>query len=197
MKYRIKHIVFREQKMKKGSIKAHRKENLSLCVLPPTICEHGENINFNTLFELGELPSPRQKKKRRKPSLRLKSFFVTVGAFIFKIITFPFRRVRDRNRRLAFYSGLLCSSVLVALFSLVAVLAALFGGYLAPYEELTVPYVVGEELDAVETAVAEEYELLISYKNSDSVPAGVIISQTPDGGVTRKLYKNRYQQKHT
>lgn len=191
MKYRVKSITLRQQIIKNGSFKACRKNKIFPVVLPPAARERAEEINFNTLFELGELPSPKKKPKKRRAPLHVKAFFAALGTAILKIIAYPFRRVRDKNRRLAFYSGLLCASALVALASLISVLALLFGTYFAPYDELAVPYVVGEELSLVEETVDERYELLISYKNSDSIPAGVIISQTPDGGVTRKIYKNK------
>lgn len=197
MKYRIKSIVFRNQRTERGSFRAQRKKITSVCILPPATTKTSENINFNTLFELGQLPAPKRPPIGRRILKRFKSFLSVfarilsgIGLALLKIIKYPFRHSRDKNRRIAFCLGLFCSAVLVALLSLVTVLIGLFGRYLAPYDELTVPYVVGEELSDVESVADENYELIISYKSSDDIPAGVVISQTPDGGVTRKLYKN-------
>jgi serine/threonine-protein kinase len=71
------------------------------------------------------------------------------------------------------------------------VIGSLFLGYFAPYKTLSVPNTVGIPISDVEAHLGEQYELLISYKNSDEVDAGVIISQIPAAGVTRKAYKNR------
>lgn len=197
MKYRIKAITFKVKEKTTKITGAKRSNIFYPSVMPPVFQKTRESIDFNLLFEIGELPSPQPIPLRLRAVHLFKVFFAkikklsaTVGKLLIRAVTAPFRHIRDKNRRLAFYSGLLCSALLVASVSFVTVLIGLFGKYLMPYEKLTIPSFVGKSVSELESAEDGRYELVISYKNSDTVPAGTVISQAPDEGITRKLYKN-------
>ncbi len=197
MKYRIKAISFKVSKKPPKNPKAKYRNIFCPSVIPPVLQKNRESIDFNLLFEIGELPNPKKIPLKLKAVYLFKVIFskikklsAAVGRLLIRAVTALFGRIRDKNRRLAFYSGLLCSALLVASVSLVTVLIGLFGKYLLPYEKLTIPSFVGKSFAELESAEGGNYELVISYKNSDTVPAGTVISQAPDEGVTRKLYKN-------
>ncbi len=199
MRYRIKDFNFRKDTIKSGTFKAKRKRATALSVLPPIPPnDDREQINFNTLFELGMLPEAERppRKKVLAPFLKrighaLSAFFSVLGALAVNIFKALRGERRERTQRIAFYFGVLCAAVSVTALSALTVLAGLFAGYLAPYDELIVPSVVGEPYDETHDALSDTYEILISYENSDDVAAGVIMSQTPSAGVVRKIYKDR------
>ena len=197
MKYRIRSFQYRTQIKRVGTFRAKRTPTSLPRLLPPKATGYGaykENINFNALFEYGELPSPPRKNRVRLTASRVAAAFRhlakkigAVALFVLKFVMLPFKGAGKSRPRLAFYNGVLVGAVIVTALSVTTVLVGLFGKYLLPYDTLTVPSLIGEMLSDVE-AVDNSYELLVSYEHSTSVPAGVIISQKPDGGVTRKIY---------
>lgn len=200
MKYRINAIFYRNKKSSCRGARAKRKSNLKSSVIPMHFRYNSEKINIEMLFELGSLPSPPPKPRMRiffKHVKNIISFFGTCLIKALSVIVKPLfiflSKERKSNQHLMFYTGVFASAVLVAGIALVTVLAGLFGRYFAPYNELTVPDVVGERLSDIDSKTTESYELLISYENSDDIPSGTVISQKPIGGVTRKLYKNGKQ----
>ncbi len=195
MKYRINALYYKNQKIRHASLKA-RRTPCFLYVLSQATA-NGEKINFDTLFELGELPIPKKPSPFRLLSIGFKKMLLFIshtlkkaGRLLFKILSFPFTRVRDTNRHLAFYSGVLVSAFTVALISALVVIIGLFGSYFAPYESISVPDLTGKELESIEASIDERYELLVSYKSSSDIPAGTVISQIPNADVSRKFYKS-------
>ena len=199
MRYHIKDFNFRKNTVKHGTLKAKRKNASALSVLLPIAHSNPRvYINLDTLFELGKLPeaqcTPPKKvlipflKKLTRSALAL---FLALGTLCVNIYKSLRSDRKKRPQRVAFYFGVLCACVLVTALSAITVLAGLFAGYLAPYDELTVPSVVGEQYEQTYESLSDTYELLISYKNSDDIAAGVIMSQTPSAGVVRKMYKDR------
>lgn len=199
MRYRIKDFNFRKDTIKKGAFKAKRSRRAALSILPPAILrQRGEDIDFDLLFELGELPEADIPKKSKRLTLifkRLGRAVVAALASVGKLTLKLFGRLRSNHRqkyqRLSFYSGVLCAALTVTAISVLTLLLGLFSGYFAPYDELVVPDVVGKRYDDAQSELSDNYELLVTYKNSDDIPAGVISSQTPSAGVTRRAYKNR------
>lgn len=193
MKYRI--ISVRQQRLgaRRGRLSARRSRQglpVVFCSLPVR-CTFSEKIDIDALFAVGELPearanAPKGRSRKRQKKHALSSFFAMAIKGLAKKLT----PKRQKISRLSFFAGVLCSAVCIALISAATVIIGLFGGYLAPYEELIVPSLVGQRYEDVESSIGEGYELLISYENSEEVAAGVVISQMPSAGVARKLYKN-------
>jgi beta-lactam-binding protein with PASTA domain len=180
----------------KRIFKARRTHSYLLDVLPPQLSRIRESIDLDSLFELASLPeAPRAKRKKRAPLRAVARSLGRMGSACKSSFCALAARLRSRScgkpAHTAFYAGVLCSISAVALFCSVTVICSLFLGYFAPYRTLSVPDTVGIPISDVEAHLGEQYELLISYKNSDEVDAGVIISQIPAAGVTRKAYKNR------
>ena len=203
MKYRIKNFEYRTKNQRHGSFRSKRRNELLPSVLPHERYgnkTYAENIDFDLLFEIGQLPSPKRQPFFKR-ALRwlgglvsaITGAFIAIGAFLWRTAKKVFRVLipkRDKVQRISFYLGAFSSAVCIALLTLATVLLGLFGGFLAPYDELTIPSVVGESYAELETELDESYQLLVSYENSDDIPAGVIISQKPDAGVVRKIYQN-------
>ena len=198
MKYRIISLQYRTQRFRSGSFKAKRAKALPR-PLPPDLKTQkraDERININALFEYGELPSPPRKKRLRLLAL---SVCTAIGRLarkagsallrFFKVLLAPLQRIGKSRPRLAFYSGALTGALVVCIMSVATLLIALFGKYLLPYDSITVPLLVGEDISVADTQDAP-YELLISYEYSESAPAGIITAQKPSGGVTRRIYDN-------
>jgi beta-lactam-binding protein with PASTA domain len=151
-----------------------------------------ERIRFDLLFEVGMLAEP--KRKRRFVSnrlLRTTVAFVRSSAAELKEIM---RRIAQKKaydkKWLSFFFGALCGSLCIALLSAIAVLLTLFGGFFSPYDELSVPMLIGKNY---QTALAEadgRFKIELVYKSSDTQNAGTVISQTPEAGAVRKLYKS-------
>lgn len=197
MKYRINAISYRKRTEKHGRIHAHRKSTSQSALTLPPLQSKNERINLELLFELSALPSPKPTARLHLFFRRAKNALPYIGRYLAKALSAvgkPFALLLSGmgkgGQRLSFYTGVLVSAVLVAGIAFITVLAGLFGGYFTPYSEFTVPDVVGEKLSDIEDTATENYELLISYENSDVIPSGTVISQKPSGGVTRKLYKN-------
>ncbi|MBO7310518.1 MAG: PASTA domain-containing protein [Clostridia bacterium] len=196
MKYRVKSLYFRIQKNKVGIFRAVRTPHYLLYSVSVSQLS-GESIDLDALFELGELPSPKKSLRRSRQSAYFRSVAIKFanaikgGALaLFKALTLPFKRIKNKNRRLAFYSGVLTAAVIVLAISAFTAMIGLFGAYLAPYEIISVPDVTGMTLDDAEASIGQRYELLISYKNNNDIPAGTIVSQIPNAGVDRRLYKS-------
>lgn len=191
MKYTINSSRIRQIERAKVKLRAKRGFTRLPSPLLPARERLTERIDLDALFELSALPEASREKRKRTSPLRVtrracravKRAFVAVFAFLKRRNTAP--------AHTAFYAGVLCSVTSIALFCSVAVIASLFLGYFAPYQTLSVPDTVGLSIADIEEQLGEQYELLISYKNSDEVDAGVIISQIPAAGVKRRAYKNR------
>ncbi len=193
MKYRIISVRQASFSARRGVMRARRQTHGALvpfCSLPERYF-FSEKIDIDALFAVGELGEPSDLAKRKKARKKEKKHRLAC------LLALSKQKIKDRiaqkarkASRLSFFAGVLCSAVCVGAVSALTVLLGLFGGYLAPYEELTVPLLVGQTYSDAEASVNDGYRLLVSYENSEDIAAGVIISQSPSAGVTRKLYKN-------
>lgn len=193
MKYRI--ISVRQQRLgaRRGRLRARRTRHglpVVFCSLPVR-CAYSEKIDIDALFAVGAIPeagadAPKGRSRKRQKKHTSPSVF----AAAIKRLSKRLAPKRQKISRLSFFAGVLCSALSIALISAVTVIIGLFGGYLAPYEELIVPSLVGQRYEDAQSSIGEGYQLLVSYENSEEVAAGVVISQMPSAGVARKLYKN-------
>ena len=193
MKYRIKSIYFVKAKPITKKLKAKRPIT-ALTVLPPILYkEQTIRIDINSLFALGELPEAKIKKVSpiKKLYKHMRTAAKAIGGQIAAIFLKIKRRLsqrRQKNLRLAFFSGVMTSSATVCIICAAAVLGKLFLPYFKSYTPVTVPMLVGERVESAEALGSEDFELLVTYENSSEIAAGVIMSQRPTAGVTRKIY---------
>ncbi len=163
-----------------------------------------------SLFEFGELPEgdapkkrrPRVRKHRASAFLRrvatktkaffsvcfrkLATFFWSLGHLIARL----FRPKAEKSiHTLPIFCGALCAALLVSALSVITVLLGLFGRYGRSYTQLTVPDFVGKEPQAVMATQTAPLNLIIQYEYNPHVGAGLVISQQPHGGVTRRIYE--------
>ncbi len=84
--------------------------------------------------------------------------------------------------------GFLCASLLVSILSAGGVLWGLFGGYHRPYTGVTIPDFVGQSSELILQKEMPYLNLIIEYESNPEIPAGVVITQSPRAGVTRRVY---------
>ena len=200
MKYRIKSLYIVKRRKIKKRLRAKRREKVqALSVLLPTLMvrnkESNEYINLAYLFEVSMLPPAQKRKRARGASIiaSLKTAARAVLSYAGKVcshIKKKFVSKKNKEQHLPFYAGALCATATIAVFCAVTVILTLFLPYMRSYTPLTVPDLVGESIEAMEASDDLPYELAVSYENSSDVKAGTIMSQKPDAGVIRKLYKN-------
>ncbi len=170
----------------------------------------GEPIEFAALFEFAALPdgSPETSSKRRKKKkadrtnhwlIRLKKrtahFFSRARDFFLGFFSALGTAIRDRLSRLRNRPkkkkspyplfGACCAALLVLMLCAATVLYAFSRTYGGFYKTVTVPDLVGRPFDADEY---NSFSYIIRYENNPDIPAGYVISQTPNAGVTRRLY---------
>ncbi len=212
MKYRINYLCVRKVSSKKILPASRRVRALTPSALLPQKYEeekYSEGINFNLLFEISSLPEVQKnqvKKRRRKPIMALLvnigDFFSVILRFAAKCIRTLFVGRRQKNPRLAFFSGVLCSAVLCAFLSAAVVLVSLFGRFMfysrsnsingtdtpAPDSmQIVSLYVVENFVGMTDTLSALELKnksisFRRTYEYSDTVQRGVVISTSPRAG---------------
>ena len=188
MKYRIKAIHSAKPRATIKKLKAKRRRRADICILPPALSSAKTvRIDLAALFSVNALPCANIKKVRaaRRIYTTVKRSF---AAAISKIRIIRLSRVKKRETRLAFFSGVLTASSVVSFVCAIAVLGKLFFPYLKSYTSVIVPSLIGERLDDAALEGGNSFELLVSYENNPYVSAGVIISQRPSSGVIRKIY---------
>lgn len=196
MKYRIKSLYFVKAKKIQKKLKAKRRAPMGLTVLPPAvnIGRESEYIDLDLLFALGELPEGKRKKiKKHRIKNAIKKATLSIWAFSgMTYLRLKARSARKARKpeRIAFLSGVLVSAALVTALCVSGVLAKLFLPYMRGYTPVAVPELVGKDMEFAESTTPDGFELLISYENSTDVAAGVVISQRPEAGVIRKIFKN-------
>ena len=79
----------------------------------------------------------------------------------------------------------------VFILSAAVCVLSLFSPFLSSYQRLTAPSVVGASVSEAQELIDPRFEVAISYKSSNDVNAGIIMSQFPEAGTERKLYKNK------
>ena len=158
-----------------------------------------EPIETISFFEFGEIPEEASKRKRtpRQRGRKLSALLSRVGIRFRHVIHQLGSKLGYlwRNRRrskkepphlLSLLSGALCGALLISAFSAGGVLWGLFASYGRPYVSLTVPDFLGKAPNTVQRD--ERLNLIIQYEQNPEVTAGLVISQSPHPGVTRRLY---------
>ena len=151
-----------------------------------------ETIDF---YEFDTAPSER-KRKKVSPFLKIRAFFTALSNIAKKLggsLTKLSARIREKQRRktvsaIPVISGALCAAILVSSLSAGAVLFGLFYRYTRSYTSLTVPSFVGQRPTDVINPEDSDFNLIIRYEYNEDVEAGLVISQTPRAGVTRRIY---------
>ena len=192
MKYRIVSLHYtRKKKITKQLRAKRRSSSRHLTVLPPVASKkiYHEYIDLGLLFELGQLPEAK-KKRIKKHRIKSAAKKIRQGVLIFseKMKQRSAAKAR-RPERLAFFGGVFLAASVVCALCAAGVLAKLFFPYVRSFVPVSVPMLVGETIERAESE-AYGFELLVTYENSADVEAGVVISQRPEAGVTRKIFKN-------
>ena len=188
MKYRITSVKQIRRPLTKRVFKCRR------CRLPrPFVSvEHvrgtAERISFDTLFEIGELEAPKRLSVSERLRRKTASFILSVKKLIKKAFS---RSQLNAPTRIWLYVGGLVSAVLVFILSAAVCLLSLFSPFLSSYQRLTAPSLVGMSVSEAQALIDPRFEVAISYKSSNDAKAGVILSQFPEAGTERKLYKNK------
>lgn len=169
--------------------------------------EEAERIRLASLFEIGELPAgtPRRKKEK-KPRIRrlqrinfdrLRRTTTALKQRLLKLLVYLQKKLtRPRTDTLPIFAGALCAALLLGVVSSASVLLSLFGGYRAPYQSFTVPSFVGQDPALVLQQEIERYgedlpwNLIVQYADHEGIERGLVISQSPTAGVTRRIYRN-------
>lgn len=185
MRYRIKSKEIRESKTERGLCKRASANS------PKRLFGYRyDEIDLSALFE--------EKKKRSKARIgafeALKSRFLTaVAAFrkrAFRIIE-KRRKRREKRWVIPTLAGALAGILVVCGVSAFAALyKVVISDYFGRYEEVAVPVLVGKSYDVARDKIDEKYfNVMVSFEYSGSVPRGEVISQSPIGGVKRKIYR--------
>jgi len=170
-----------------------------------------ESIPILDLFEIGALPEP-PKRKKAATLRRLKANLGRIWSRI-KIAAAALRRglgAMDRElqkglhtiatrlhpkpkpkliRPLPVLSGFLCASLLVSFLSAGGVLMGLFGHYNRAYTSVVIPHFVGESVTSLLQKEYPHLNLTIEYETNPQVTEGMVIAQSPQPGVTRRIYE--------
>lgn len=191
MKYRIKNIRLENKQVTKARLIAKRRVCTALSPyisLPQRV--HAEKILLEYLFDVGALPEAKRLSPFRRFLDRISRLTAKMrkGAKRFLICLFSAPSRAPSSTWL--FLGAMCAAICVAVLSAATVLVGLFGKYFAPYDEITIPSLVGKSYTETEELTDERLEILVSYENSDTISAGVIMSQTPTAGVRRKLFRS-------
>ncbi len=178
---------------KKETRKTHKKRYVRASIKSPLrLYGNGaEGIDLDNLFEPRRLESGEAKKKEpsfcSRVSLKIKRFFVLIVSFIKR----KFRERRKKTEKpwiVPALAGALSAALLVSGISAFAVLYKLFiSDYFGRYEKAIVPDAVGAHVDSIRDSL-DSFNVSVSYEYSESVPYGVVISQTPAPSVERKIY---------
>ena len=141
-------------------------------------------IKYARLFA-GQLSSEIRGAARRLARL-CKRIFSSVRSFILK-------RTEERRKKkinsLPVLFGAAVSCALVSAVTASYILLSLFLPYAKSYTSLIIPSFRGMRLEDI-SLEDSRLNLLIEYENNPDVADGVVISQTPAAGVTRKIYEN-------
>jgi len=165
--------------------KAKRKES--------ALSENGELYGFGIFTE----PESAHEEKKKKRRSRLRPLLLYMSLKGKRILARAAARCRARREAkknrpsdLPFLAGALAAALTVALFSGGFVLYRLFfKNAFLPYTEITVPQLMGSSYSESDPP-PEGCVLQVEYVFSDTEPRGRIISQSPLGGVHRRVYGN-------
>ena len=199
MKYRISSLTVKRKIISPRRLRAAGRER-SLCVLPPICHEKAEDatrhIPIDLLFDVSELPAPptvplgtRLWSKARRLFKRTTERLAALLRRIWETVISAIARRLATPSYNSFFAGTLLAAICICILSASVAVLWLFAPFLAPYKTLTLPELSGTYLSEAEESYGELLTLLVSYENSEDVPAGAIISQSPASGVTRRIYK--------
>ncbi len=172
----------------------------------------GESIDFSSVFEQNRLGEGKKtgffERLRARMSRasavrkRLFAFFRRVSRRVAAAISAFFlwarekiRASRKEKRRepsdLHIFAGALAGAFVVAVLSAFLVLyKLLFSDFFGRYEKIVIPDMVGMSYgEARELLDNDFYNVEVIYEYSSSVPSGDVISQRPDGGAERKIFR--------
>ena len=163
-----------------------------------------EHIHWNDLFEIGMLPPPAdkpRKKRKRVSSIRLYAIAKAVACAIPRGLTRSARilqawarslrpkqkavRPPKKIQAIPVLCGILCAAILVTALSACGILAIFFLPYHRPHTSVTIPNFVGSDEPMSSSSVIR---LVIEYEYNPRVSPGTVISQSPLAGVTRRVY---------
>lgn len=168
---------------------------------------HEETIDFARLFEISDLPDLPRERRPHPLFAAIRTFFLAVIARVSGLVRRSVARLREkaasrlarirakrdarrqRKKRESLYwlAGALCSSLCVTLLFALVVAIRLLGGYGGVYRVATVPSLVGTVFD--ETIEEDDrFSFVVDYQVNPDVPVGYVISQSPQAGVTRRIY---------
>lgn len=89
---------------------------------------------------------------------------------------------------LSYLCGALCAALAVCLLVGATVLYALFFSHGISRKSVVIPSFVSLDTDTALSAYTDIFEYNVVYERNPDYPAGAVISQSPKGGVTRRLY---------
>lgn len=157
-----------------------------------------EPINF---FEFAEEEPLRKRKRQRKSThkkvlLQIREILAATALTIARATHTLWQKLRrpkktKRIHTLPILSGALCAALLVTACSAGTVLLTFFSRYGRDYTVCRIPDFLGKSPDSVlAEADGLPLNLILSYEYNPDVTAGLVISQTPKAGVTRRIYGN-------
>ncbi len=131
---------------------------------------------------------PKEKQKKRTRFSRIKA--ALLSRYLSWRMKLRARLARpEGHRTLPLFAGAWLGALTVTALSFAVALLFLFAPLGQSYVSVTVPDFKGRSPDAVLTADAP-FNLILHYETNPEVPSGVVISQSPKGGVTRRLYSD-------
>lgn len=163
--------------------------------LPP------EPIEWIPLYEDGEVFGRRRRERRRRKKA-VKGF--AFGAALVRLSAKGRKAMRRLGAKLRalrrppkprsihtlpVFAGALCAALLVGALSAGGVLFGLFYGYGRAYDTVTIPYFLGKTPDAAVSEGESRIQKIIQYEYNPDVPTGLVIAQSPRGGVVRRIYE--------
>jgi len=168
---------------------------------------HEETIDFAKLFEISGLPTLYREKKTHSLFAAIFTFFLAAFARISGLFRRSVARLRKKAARFAarrrarkekrqkskresayWLAGAACGSLAVTLICAVSVIMILMHPYGGVYRVATVPSLVGTRYE--ETLVDDDrFSFVVEYQYNPDVEPGVVISQSPSAGVTRRIYR--------
>ena len=93
-------------------------------------------------------------------------------------------------RTLPLFAGAFCGLFTVTVLTLGLSTAFLFAPFWRSYVSVTVPDLCGCDPSEIDLQ-GMPIDLILHYEENPTVPAGLVISQSPRGGVARRLYSQR------
>ena len=187
MKYHIKQFKFVNKPKPNKVLKAHRPVHNAPVPFFVTSSTERERIYLDALFEIASLPEA--ELPSRKGIVR--KYLTKISCALKRRLAL--RLSAKKQDRTAFFAGSLCAGLCVTVFSAILVVIGLFGRFMLPFREVTVPSVIGKYYTELEELGKNDFKFIVGYVSSDTVPAGTVISQQPQPSVTRKLFrKDKY-----